>query len=233
MRVVAYLRVSTDEQAAHGVSLDAQRDKLADYCRLYGHDIVEVVADEGLSGKSLDRPGLRRALAMLKAHAVEGLAVCKLDRLTRSVRDLGGLIETYFSNGHGALLSVGEQIDTATAAGRFMVNVLGSVAQWERETIGERTATALRHKRTKGQAFNHTPLGFDRVDETGSDGKVIKRLVPNVAEQAVVERIKRERSAGVSLGGIAAGLNADGIKGKAGGRFHASTVAKVLSTHPG
>src|SRR5260221_881239 len=109
MRVVAYVRVSTDEQA-HGVSLDAQRDRLADYCRLYGHVIVEVVADEGLSGKTLDRPGLRRALAMLKAHAVDGLIVCKLDRLTRSVRDLGGLIETYFSNGI-ALLSVGEQID--------------------------------------------------------------------------------------------------------------------------
>jgi DNA invertase Pin-like site-specific DNA recombinase len=156
---------------------------------------------------------------MLKAHEVEGLAVCKLDRLTRSVRDLGGLIETYFSNGHGALLSVGEQIDTATAAGRFMVNVLGSVAQWERETIGERTATALRHKRAKGEVFNHTPLGWDR------DGDV---LVPNGAELAIVERIKSERAAGVSLGAIAARLNADGIKGKAGGRFHASTIRKVL-----
>jgi site-specific DNA recombinase len=181
--------------------------------------IVEVVADEGLSGKTLDRPGLRRALTMLKAHEAEGLAVCKLDRLTRSVRDLGGLIEGYFSNGHGALLSVGEQIDTATAAGRFMVNVLGSVAQWERETIGERTVTALRHKRAKGEVFNHTPLGWDR------DGDV---LVPNGAELAIVERIKRERVAGRSLGAIAAGLNAEGVKGKAGGRFHASTISKVL-----
>jgi site-specific DNA recombinase len=223
MRVVAYLRVSTDEQAAHGVSLDAQRDKLADYCRLYGHEIVEVVADEGLSGKSLDRPGLRRALAMLKAHAVEGLAVCKLDRLTRSVRDLGGLIETYFSNGHGALLSVGEQIDTATAAGRFVVNMLGSVAQWERETIGERTATALRHKRAKGEAFNHTPLGFDRVGDT---------LVPNPAEQALIMRIRAERGTGRSLGSIASGLNADGVKGKAAGKFYASTIAGILRAHP-
>jgi site-specific DNA recombinase len=217
MRVVSYVRVSTDEQA-HGISLDAQRDKLADYCRLYGHVAVEVVADEGLSGKTLDRPGLRRALAILKAHAVDGLIVCKLDRLTRSVRDLGGLIETYFSNGI-ALLSVGEQIDTATAAGRFMLNVLGSVAQWERETIGERTATALRHKRAKGEVFNHTPLGWDR------DGDV---LVPNGVELAIVERIKSERAAGVSLGAIAARLNADGIKGKAGGRFYASTIRKVL-----
>lgn len=232
MRVVCYLRVSTEEQASRGVSLDAQRDKLADYCRLYGHEITATVSDEGLSGKTLDRPGLRAALAMLKARSVDGLAIVKLDRLTRSVSDLGGLIETYFSNGHGALLSVGEQIDTATAAGRFMLNVLGSVAQWERETIGERTATALRHKRAKGEAFNHTPLGFDRIEEQAG-GKTVARLVPNAAELATVARIKAARAGGASLGGIAAALNADGIKGKQGGAFHASTIAKVLRHHSG
>jgi site-specific DNA recombinase len=103
---------------------------------------------------------------MLQAHEAEGLAVCKLDRLTRSVRDLGGLIEIYFSNGI-ALLSVGEQIDTTTAAGRFMLNVLGSVAQWERETIGERTATALRHKRAKGEVFHASTAAICRRFLTG------------------------------------------------------------------
>lgn len=219
MRVIAYLRVSTDEQATNGVSIDAQREKLTGYAKLYGHEIVETIADEAMSGKTLARPGLERALAMLKAGKVEGVLVAKLDRLTRSVRDLGALIETYFSNGHGALLSVGENLDTATAAGRFMVNVLGSVAQWERETIGERTATALRHKRAKGEVFNHAPLGYDAVDGA---------LVPNTIELAIVERIKRERAAGKSLGRIAADLNAARIRGKAGGRFYASTVAKVL-----
>jgi site-specific DNA recombinase len=222
MRVVGYLRVSTDEQANHGVSLEAQRAKLTDYARLYGHELVEVVADEGLSGRHLDRPGLQMALAMLKKRKAEGVLVAKLDRLTRSVRDLGMLIETYFSNGHGALLSVGEQIDTSTAAGRFMVNVLGSVAQWERETISERTATALRHKRASGRVFNHPPLGFDAVDGT---------LVPNANEMALVERIKTARAAGKSLGEIADSLNMDGIKGKSGGKFYASTIAKVLRHH--
>jgi site-specific DNA recombinase len=98
------------------------------------------------------------ALGLLKKRKVEGVLVAKLDRPSRSV-----LIETYFSNGHGALLSVGEQTDTSTAAGRFMVNVRGSLAQWERETISERTATALRHKRASGQVFNHPPLGYGWV----------------------------------------------------------------------
>jgi site-specific DNA recombinase len=222
MRVVGYIRVSTDEQASQGVSLEAQRAKLADYAKLYGHDLLEVVVDEGLSGKRLDRPGLQQALAMLKARKVEGVLVAKLDRLTRSVRHLGELIETYFSNGHGALLSVSEQIDTSSAAGRFMVNVLGSVAQWERETIGERTATALRHKRASGRVFNYPPLGFDAVDGT---------LVPNANEMALVERVKAARAAGKSLGEIADSLNMDGIKGKSGGKFYASTIAKVLRHH--
>jgi site-specific DNA recombinase len=110
--------------------------------------------------------------------------------------------------------------------------MLGSVAQWERETIGERTATALRHKRAKGGAFNHTPLGFDRVEEIGKGGEVVVRLVPNAAEQAVIARIRAERGAGQSLGSIAARLNAEGVKGKAGGAFYASTIAGILRAHP-
>lgn len=226
MRVVAYIRVSTDDQAQNGVSLDAQREQITAYARLYKHEVTEIISDEGLSGKTLNRPGLQRALAMLKARKTEGILIAKLDRLTRSVRDLGFLIETYFSNGHGALLSVNDQLDTATANGRFVVHMLGSVAQWERESIGERTATALRHKRAKGEVISPVPLGYDRIDDK-TDG--VARLVPNAAEQAILERIRRERAAGKSMGAIAANLNADGVKGKAGGRFYASTIAKILS----
>src|SRR5216684_2636542 len=85
----------------------------------------------------LDRPGLQRALAMLKAGEGEALLGVKLDRLTRSVVDLGTLVERYFVPGKAALLSVGEQIDTRSAAGRLVLNVLASVSQWEREAIGE------------------------------------------------------------------------------------------------
>ena len=84
-------------------------------------------------------PGLQRALALLKTGPVEALLVVKLDRLTRSVVDLGQLIETYFAPGKAALMSVAEQIDTHSAAGRLVLNILASVSQWERETIAERT----------------------------------------------------------------------------------------------
>src|SRR5262245_5254733 len=87
MNVIGYARVSTSEQATGGVSLDAQVAKIKGYCELYGLTLVEIIIDAGESAKSLKRPGLQRALAMLKRKDAEGLVVCKLDRLSRSVRD--------------------------------------------------------------------------------------------------------------------------------------------------
>ena len=85
--VVAYLPVSTDGQADAGVSLEAQRAKVNAYAQLYDLDLVEIVVDGGISAKTLDRPGLQRALDLLEAGKASGLLVAKLDRLTRSVRD--------------------------------------------------------------------------------------------------------------------------------------------------
>ena len=141
-KAVAYVRVSTEKQADAGQSLDAQRAKVTAYAGLYDLELVEVIVDAGASAKTLDRPGLTRALAMLKSGEADALVVVKLDRLTRSVRDLGELVDRYFANGKAALLSVSEQIDTRSAGGRLVLNVLASVSQWEREAIGERTADA-------------------------------------------------------------------------------------------
>lgn len=220
-KTVIYLRASTNEQATNGCSLAVQRERCQQYAALYGLDIVGVCEDAGLSGKSLDRPGLKRALALLESGEADALLVAKLDRLTRSVRDLAELLETFNPDqGRPALLSVAEQIDTRTAGGRLVLNVLTSVGQWERETIAERTRDALRHKRAAGQTFNHTPYGFDREGD---------RLVENAAEQAILGKIKALHVAGDSLHAIAATLNAEGIATKKGGRWFASTVRNLVT----
>jgi hypothetical protein len=140
IKAIGYVRVSTDEQAADGVSLAAQEHKIRMYAELYGIELVEVVVDAGQSAKTLDRPGLRRVLDLLRQRKVEGVIVAKLDRLTRSVADLNTLIDTFFCERAGRQLwSVADSIDTRTAAGRLVLNILGSVGQWERETIAERT----------------------------------------------------------------------------------------------
>src|SRR5262249_41274422 len=122
-RAVAYLRVSAEKQADKGVSLEAQRAKVDASAQLYELELVDVVVGPGASAKTLDRPGLRQAIEMLKARQAEALLVVKLDRLTRSVVHLGQLVEDYFAAGKWALLSVGEQIDTRSAAGRLVLNV--------------------------------------------------------------------------------------------------------------
>ena len=220
-KTIAYLRVSTDKQADKGVSLEAQQDKAKAYASLYDLDLVEVIVDAGESAKSLDRPGLQRALAMLKTGQADALLVVKLDRLTRSVVDLGKLIETYFAPGKAALMSVGEQIDTRSAAGRLVLNILASVSQWERETIGERTSVAMQHKQAKGEYIGgHAPYGFDLADG---------ELVRNEAEQTVIAQAKQLHAAGLSLRKIAAELDRQGIKTRKGSTFAAPQIQRMVA----
>ena len=220
-KTIAYLRVSTERQADTGVSLDAQQEKARAYASLYDLDLIEVIIDAGESAKSLDRPGLQRALAMLKNGQADALLVVKLDRLTRSVVDLGKLIETYFAPGKAALMSVGEQIDTRSAAGRLVLNILASVSQWERETIGERTSVAMQHKQAKGEYIGgHAPYGFDLADG---------ELVRNEAEQTVIAQAKQLHAAGLSLRKIAAELDRQGIKTRKGSTFAAPQIQRMVA----
>lgn len=153
-KVIGYIRVSTIAQADSGLSLEAQRAKLTAYATALDLTLVAIIEDAGESAKTLDRPGLTRALAMLDTGEADGLLITKLDRLTRSVRDLADLIERYFSERPTvrscSLLSVQDSIDTRTAAGRLVLNVLVSVGQWEREATAERTRDALQALRARG-----------------------------------------------------------------------------------
>lgn len=220
-RTVAYIRVSTDKQADAGVSLEAQRAKAAAYASLYDLELVAVIVDAGESAKTLERPGLTRALAMLDKGQADAILVAKLDRLTRSVVDLGALIARYFAPGKAALLSVSENIDTRSAAGRLVLNILASVSQWEREAIGERTRDAMRHKQAQGEYIGgHAPYGF-----TLEDGA----LVPDAFEQNVIVQARELRAAGLSLAKVAAALDSRGIQARNGRPFAAQQVSRMLA----
>lgn len=222
-RAVAYLRVSTEKQADKGVSLDAQRAKVEAYAQLYELELVEVVVDAGVSAKSLVRTGLEKALGMLKSGRADALLVVKLDRLTRSVADLGELVETYFQSGKYALLSVSEQIDTRSAAGRLVLNVLASVSQWEREAIGERTSAAMQHKISQGEyTGGDAPFGY----RLGDDGV---HLAEHPKEISVVNEAKRLRAAGLSLRAVARTLEANGARSRTGRPFFAAQIARMVA----
>jgi DNA invertase Pin-like site-specific DNA recombinase len=210
MKVILYARVSTADQANDGVSLHAQQEKMNAYASLYELEVVETIVDAGESGKTLDRPGLQRALNMLRKGQAEGLVICKLDRLTRAIADWQTMIDDYFGEKAGKqLFSVADSIDTRTAAGRLVLNVLLSVAQWERETIGERTKEALEHKIRNGERCGKVRYGFD----LGDDGR---SLVPNADEQATIQLMVELREQGRTYREIAETLSAMGVRTKEG-----------------
>ncbi len=224
-RVIGYVRVSTEAQADGGVSLDAQRAKLRAYCTAMDLDLVALESDEGVSAKTLDRPALQRALGALRGGAADAVLVVKLDRLTRSVRDLGALVEDYFAAGRWALLSVADSIDTRSAAGRLVLNVLASVAQWEREATGERTAEALAHVKAEGVTLGGAALGWRRTDATDANGRRVVETVE--AEAETVVRILDLRAGGASFRSIADTLTAEGRSTKRGGSWYPMTVKRV------
>ena len=219
-RVLAYVRVSTEMQVSSGHGLEAQRSKVAAWCALHDAELVAVYADEGLSGSTLDRPALAAALAELEAGRADALLVCKLDRLTRSTRDLGELLDRATAGGW-ALLSVAESLDTSTAAGRLVVSVLGAVSQWEREAIGERTAAAKASMKARGlYVGGDVPYGYRA--ENGA-------LVEDPAEQAVKAAVAELRAAGLSLRKIGAALAERGLLPRGGGAWSAPAVGRLVA----
>lgn len=217
-KIVAYTRVSTQEQAQHGISLEAQKARMEQFCALYGYNLVAIIEDAGQSAKDLRRPGLQKALAMLEAGEAEGLLVVKLDRLTRSVKDLAGLLESHFAT-RFTLFSVQELLDTSSAAGRMVLNILGALAEFERAQVSERTKAALAYKASKGEPLGAPALGYKMVDG-------VLEEVPE--ELATVQRIKELRAEGLVLRDIAALLTKEGHKTKRGGDWHPQSISRVL-----
>src|ERR1035441_6225828 len=159
MCTIGYIRVSTDKQADTGLSLQAQREKLRAMAVVHGTDLADIIVDAGESAKNLDRPGMERILDLVRGGEVDTVIVAKLDRLTRSVRDLADLLELFQRKGV-SLVSVAESLDTGSAAGRLVLNIMVSVSQWEREAIGERTRDAMQHKKAKLEFNGNVPYGY-------------------------------------------------------------------------
>ena len=220
-RAIAYIRVSTDKQAEKGTSLEAQRAQIEAYAALYGISVIEFVVDGGHSGKSLQRPGFQKVLQSIQRGEADALIVTKLDRLTRSVRDLAALMDRYFAKGRVGLLSVGEQVDTRSATGRMVLNVICTIGQWERERIGERVSDMHAVKRARHERVGHVPYGMQLAEDGRS-------LISNDHESAVIQRVLDMRSRGHSIASIAGALNADGVPAR-GKKWHPTSVARIAS----
>jgi site-specific DNA recombinase len=219
MKAVGYVRVSTDKQADRGVSLEAQAEKLKAMAVVQGAELVDVIVDAGESAKSLSRPGMERLLALVDSRAVDTVIVAKLDRLTRSVADLAELLKLFERRGV-SLVSVADSLDTRSAAGRLVLNIMVSVSQWEREAVGERTRDAMHHKRANGERVGTLPFGY----RLGADGI---HLESEPQEQEIVSAVRDLSRNGCSTRRIADHLNQHGYRTRRGGAWRFEYVASI------
>jgi DNA invertase Pin-like site-specific DNA recombinase len=200
-----YIRVSTDEQAKEGVSLSMQEDLCRKYVELHGlPDDVLVYADEGKSAASLDRPAIDKLRSNLTGGHIRHIVVFKLDRLTRRTLDLCNLMAE-FEKYDVALHGVRDKLDTDTPSGRLVLQIMGAVAEWERETIRERVKGGMDEVRRQGfHAGGPAPYGWEAVSHAGPG-----MLLRTTTVYPHVEEARRLRGRGQSYATVADWLVGD------------------------
>lgn len=224
MLTLAYCRVSTEEQAEEGYSIEGQADKLRAYATLRDLGEVMVVADPGRSGKDMKRPGLQQLLAAAEAHHVSHVLVWRLDRLSRNLGDLI-LLANQFGELGIALHSVSENLDLSSASGRMFYNVLGTFAQYFREQLSENVRMGSERAAKDGKWLKRPKTGYDMV---GGE------LVPN-GDAIRVQEVFRLRSEGSSYRVIAdrTGLNYSTVSTILGSRIYLGEVVYNDIWYPG
>ena len=222
MKAIGYVRVSTEEQT-NGVSLEEQEAKIRAWCTLHDAELVAIYRDEGISGyKGRDsRPGLDMALKQV-CKVKGSLVVYSLSRLARNTREtieIGECLNTCGAD----LVSLSEDINTTTAAGKMVFRMLAVLAEFERDQISERTTMAMAHKRAQGHRISgQVPYGT----RLASDGKTLE---PEPAEQAVIAQIKALRSNRLSIRKIMATLADNGVVGRTGKPLDIPQVHRIVA----
>jgi len=168
-KTIGYARVSTEEQVAEGVSLEAQAERIRAYCQLNGLELTGIVTEEGVSaGKPLaEREGGQELLQALQSDGIRHVVALKLDRLFRDAIDCLTVVRDWDRAGIALHLidQGGQAVNTQSAMGRFFLTIMAGVAEMERNLIGERTKIALQHKRRNGKVYGPEPFGYRREGE--------------------------------------------------------------------
>jgi len=218
IKVIGYVRVSTDEQVREGVSLEAQRAKIEAWAEALDFQVLQIEEDAGISGKNIRaREGLKNALE-IACKEKAALVVYSLSRLSRSTKDTLMVAEMLDAAG-ADLVSLSERIDTTSASGKMIFRLMAVLNEFERDQISERTSAILQHKKSNLDAYSPTPYGYRKEG---------KKLVADSDEQKIVRRIYRLRKKGFSIRFIAKSLNRRKIPAKKGGVWHSSSIHYIL-----
>jgi len=219
----AYIRVSTDEQAESGYSLQMQEERITAQIIAKGWNLYKVYEDAGQSGGKMDRPALQEMLRDITDKKINAVVIYKLDRLSRKQKDTMYLIEDVFMSNNVELVSICESLDTSSPTGRAMIGMLSVFAQLERDTITERLSSGRQQKaKAGGYCGGGAAIGY--INERGA-----KVLVPDDGKRDTVQRVFELSAAGFKLQQIADKLNAEGHTTKQGARFAPTQVMRILN----
>lgn len=217
-----YIRVSTEEQAKFGYSIKAQKEKLLNYALIKEWKIYDIYIDEGLSGKDLNRPKIMKLLKDIEDNKVNNVLVFKIDRLTRSTKDLINLIE-FFQKKNCEFNSLTESIDTSSPTGRMFIKIIGLFAEFERETIAERIKLGLERKVKEGYSICSSTVSYGYMKEKGNN---IQKI--NKEESYIVKKIYKEYLNGKSIKEIKNELITKNIKTKKDKEWTNKTIRDIL-----
>lgn len=205
-----YARVSTQLQVNDGVSLDVQERQLQQAAELAGFTDIELVREEGRSGKSISgRPALTETLKRLDAGEAQALFVTRIDRLARSTQDFLSIVDRANKNGW-RLVMLDLNLDTSSYQGRFVVTIMSALAEMERGIIAERQRDVHKDRRARGIVW-----GVDMGPK-------------NKTPEEIKQRVLSERASGASFKTIADGLNHDGVPTQNQRKWYPTTVKNLL-----
>jgi len=218
VRVAIYTRVSTEDQAKEGFSLEAQRERLEAYCKARDWQVAGIYVDDGHSGRDVRRPAYQKMLA--ERDSWDTILVIKMDRIHRNARHFMEMMDNLREWGKD-FVSATESLDTSTAMGRFVMDIIQRIAQLESEQIGERVYMGMSQKAKRGPGLLGfpPPLGYDLVDGG---------LRVNEREAAVIREIFELARQGRTMDEIARILNERGVTTKRGAAWAPIKVYRIL-----
>ncbi|MCQ9888278.1 MULTISPECIES: cassette chromosome recombinase CcrB [Staphylococcus] len=220
-RIGAYIRVSTERQV-EGYSIDGQITQIEQFCQFNGYDLVDIYADRGISGKSMNRPALQRMLQDAKNGKLDCVIVYKINRLARNTSDLLTIVEELHRQ-NVEFFSLSERMEVKNSTGKLLLNILASFSEFERNTILENIYTGQHQRALEGYYQGNIPLGYSNIP----DNK--KELMINQHEANIVNYIFESYAKGHGYRKIANALNHKGYVTKKGNPFSISAVTYILS----
>jgi site-specific DNA recombinase len=222
MKILGYIRVSTKLQSEKGNSLKLQKSKIKGYCKLNDFKLIEIYEDKGISGMSIDkRDGYKEMVNYLTNNDIDGIVVWSLSRLGRKMKDVVEFMDILKKNDIN-FFSIKENLSNNDKVGSLIMNILGSINEFEVEVIRERIKDVKRNKKSNGEVYGRLQYGWDNVN-----GKLIK----NKFEFSIIKRIKNLRSRGYSWRKIANRLNNDNICSKDGGIWYDGSLYNMMRSY--